>query len=108
MKKLEKYTDTKTYMFPTGALATPAAVKQQFPAVDVFTHVIETDEAGEVLFAVMNLSALRSLHGIESSLTENEAIAALEAIINAVPEEAEPTAEERIAAALEFQNLLSM
>ena len=108
MKILEKYTGEKTYMFPNGAIATPERVLEQFPAALTFVHVVETDEAGEVMWAFDNLSALRSIHNIDKSLSEPEAIEALQEIINYVPEEIiddTPTAEERIAAALEFQNL---
>ena len=108
MKKLEKYTGNKTYMFPNGALATPEKMLEQFPAVLTFAHIIETDEAGEVCFAVENLSAMRSLYEIDASLTEEKAIAAIEQIINAPAPEPEPSAEERIAAALEYQNMASL
>lgn len=109
MKKIEKYTGNKTYMFPNGALATPEVVLKQFPAILTFAHIIETDEAGEVCFAVENLSAIRSFYNIDSSLSEEEVISKIEEIRN-TPEEVsdEPTAEERIASALEYQNLLSM
>ena len=107
MKKLEKYTGDKTYMFPNGAIATPERMLEDFPAVLTFAHIIETDEAGEVCFAVQNLSAMRSLYGVDATLTEAEAIAKIEEIINTEPEY-EPSAEERIASALEYQNLMSM
>ena len=111
MKILEKYTGTKTYMFANGSLATPEALLAQFPAALTFVHVIETDEAGEVCFAVENLSALRSLHGVDAALTEVEAIAALQEIINTPPayEPDEQTiALSSIAAQMEYQNLLTM
>ena len=108
MKVIEKYTGEKTYMFPNGAIATPEVIEQQFPAVTAFTHIIETDEAGEVCFAVQNLSAMRGFYGIDSSLDEEQAIAAIQEIINAPAPEAAPSAEERIAASLEYQNLLSL
>lgn len=107
MKKVEKYTGDKTYMFPNGSIATPERMLEDFPAVLTFAHIIETDEAGEVCFAVQNLSAMRSLYGVDTTLTETEAIAKIEEIINAVPEY-EPSAEERIASALEYQNLMTM
>jgi hypothetical protein len=107
MKKLEKYTGNKTYMYPNGALATPEKMLEEFPAVLTFTHIIETDEAGEVCFAVQNLNAMRGFYKIDSSLTEEEAIAKIEEIINTEPEEV-VSAEERIASALEYQNLVSM
>ena len=108
MKVIEKYTGTKTYMFPNGAIATPEAVLAQFPAILAFAHIIETDEAGEVLFAVQNLAAMKSHYGIDKSLSEAEAITAIQDIINAPPPEPEPSAEERIAAAMEYQNLMSL
>lgn len=108
MIKIEKYTGTKTYMYPNGALATPEVMKQDFSAIEAFTHIIETDEAGQVCFAVQNLAAVRSQLGINPSLTEDEAIVAIEELRNAPVPEAEPSAEERIAAALEYQNLLTM
>lgn len=107
MKKLEKYTGNKTYMFPNGALATPEKMLEQFPAVLTFSHIIETDEAGEVCFAVQNLNAMRGIYNIDTTLTEDEAIAKIEEIINTEPEY-EPSAEERIASALEFQNMASL
>jgi len=87
MKKLEKYTGDKTYMFPNAAIATPTVMLVNFPAVLAFAHVIETDENGEVCFAVMNLSALRSQYEIDPGLNEAAAIAAIEEIINTPPPE---------------------
>ena len=107
MIKIEKYLGAKTYMFPNGALATPEKVLAQFPACLAFAHIIETDENGEVMYAMQNLSAIRSQMGIDSALTELEAIAAIETARNTPPVE-EPSTEERIAAALEYQNLMSM
>ena len=108
MKVIEKYTGTKTYMFPNGEIATPKIIEQNYPAITTFTHIIETDEMGEVCFAVQNLSAMRGFYGIDSSLTEEEAIAAIQEIVNAPQPQPEPSAEERIAAALEYQNLVNM
>lgn len=108
MVKIEKYTGEKTYMYPNGAIATPEKLKADFPAVEVFAHIIETDEAGQVCFAVQNLAAVRSQMGIDSSLSEDEAIAKIEELRNAPVPEPAPTAEERIAAALEYQNLANM
>ena len=109
MKIIEKYTGEKTYMFPNGALATPEVMVEQFPAVLTFAHIIETDEAGEVAFAVQNLNAMRSFYGVDSSLTEAEAIAAIQEIVNSEPEvDDTPTPDERIAAALEYQVMASL
>lgn len=109
MKIVEKYTGEKIYMFPNGAIATKEAVLEQFPAALTFVHIVETDENGEVMWAFENLSAMRTIHGIEAGLSEEEAIAQIQEIINTpAPVNNEPSAEERIAAALEFQALASM
>ena len=109
MKKIELYTGDKIYMFPNGDIATKERMLQQFPAVLTFDHIIETDEAGEVAFAVQNLSAMCSLYQIDTSLSVEEKIAKIEEIINAEPEEdASASAEERIAAALEAQVMMSL
>jgi hypothetical protein len=105
MIKLEKFDGTKTYMYPNGAIATPDIIRRDFMAVDVFTHVIEVN--GNVCQAVMELEALRNSNNIDESLSEDNAILAIQTIIN-TPQvvSTEPTAEERIASALEYQNLL--
>ena len=106
MLKLEKFDGTKTYMFPSGEIATPERIKADFPAVEVFPHVLEIN--GNVCQAVMELGALRGIHNIDEALSEDEAIAAIEEIVNTPAPEPAPSAEERIAAAMEFQNLLNM
>ena len=108
MIKIEKYDGLKTYMFPNGELATPERVKKDYPAVDTFTHIVETDEASQVMFAIQNLAAIKSQMGIDMSLSDEEAISRIEEIRNTPPPEPEVSAEERIAAALEFQNVLNM
>ena len=107
-KKVEKYTGDKTYMFPNGAIATKEAVLKQFPAALTFVHFVETDENGEIMWAFQNLSAMRTMYEIDSSLSEDEALAKIQEIINTPPPEPESSAEERIAAAMEFQNLMSI
>ena len=102
MKKLEIYNGTKTYMFPTGKIASPEVMIDSYPAVQVFTHVIETDEAGQVCYAIIPFETLKARYGIDKTLSDDEAIAKIEEIIN-TPEEVsdEPTTEERTAQALE-------
>lgn len=110
MIKLEKYTGEKTYMFPTGALATPEVVYNNYPAAKVFTFVVGTDKNGQVMQSMDNLSVLRDVYDIDAALSEDEAIAAIEEIMNTPEEPVEdvPTAEERIAAALEYQVMSSL
>ena len=97
-------------MFPTGALATPEVVYENYPAAKVFSFVVGTDKNGQVLQSMDNLSVLRDVYGIDPALSEDEAIAAIEAIMNTPEEPVEdvPTAEERIAAALEYQVMSSL
>ena len=104
MLRLEKFDGTKTYMFPNGDIATPEKIRQQFPAVDHFVHVLEIN--GDVCQAVMNLNALRQIHTVDDGLDEAEAIIAIQNEINKPQPEPEPTAEERIAAAMEYDNLM--
>lgn len=109
MQKLEKYTGIKTYMFPTGKIATPEVIAKEYPATAAFPHYIMTDEYGEMSFGILSLSALRGQYNIDSNLSETDAIAEIEQILNTSQEVvAEPSPEERIAAALEFQNLLAL
>ena len=106
MLRMVKFDGETTYMFPNGEVATPDRIRAQFPAVDTFTHVLEIN--GNVCQAVMELGALRGIHNIDESLTEDEAIAKIEEIVNTPAPEPAPSAEERIAASLEFQNLVSL
>lgn len=102
MQYLKIY-DEKTRMFPSGKIATKEVVYANYPAVQVFPHVITTDESDQVIFSINNLSAMRSQYGIDSALTNEEAVSALQEILNNPPEPAPAalTPEERSAAALE-------
>lgn len=106
MIKLVKFDGTKTYQFPGGKVATPEVIRAEYPATNHFVHVLEV--SGEICQAIMNLSALRAMHSIDEALTESEAIIAIEEILNAPQPLPEPTAEERIASALEYKILESL
>lgn len=106
MIKLVKFDNKTTYMFPNGEIATPQKITEQFPAVAQFVHVLEV--SGDVCQAVMNLNALRNIHNINPTLSEVDAILAIEAIMNTPAPPTEPSAEERIASAMEFQNLMML
>ncbi|WFR56376.1 hypothetical protein QA584_22600 [Anaerocolumna sp. AGMB13025] len=110
MKKyVELYDNTKTYIFPNMAVATPDIVGMNYAVVNTGQPVvIETDESRIMLYSIDLLSATKSRLGIELDLSIEDTLATIEDILNAPVPEPEPTAEERIAAALEFQNLLSM
>lgn len=88
---------------------TPEFVIEQNPAVNQFVHIVETDSHGEMMFSLENLSAVRSFYNVSSEYTEEEAIQAIEDIRNASPEiDTTPSAMERIAAQLEYQNLIAL
>ena len=106
MKYIEKYLGDKTYMFPNGAIATPEATLEHFPAALVFAHIVETDESGQVMFAMQNLAAMRTHYSIDQSITEDEAIQAIQTIINIPPPEPEPSANDIIAAQMQFDNIM--
>ena len=106
MQIVEKYNPERTYMYPNGEIATPERVKADYPAVELFTHVITTDESHQIIWSMQNLASMASLKNLSG--TEDELILALQEDINAPQPEPEPSANERIAAALEFQNLQSM
>lgn len=103
MRILEKYTGNKTYMAPSGALMTPERMLESFPAILTFAHVVETDKNGQVCLGINNLSMMRDRYNIDDALTDDEAIAEIQTIINAEPEPEPvvPTTEERTATALE-------
>lgn len=90
MNKYELYDGTKTYIAPNGEIDTKENMLRKFPGILQFKHVVLTDEAGEVSYGVMALSALCSQHGINQSLPVEEKISQLEAIANAP----QPTYEE--------------
>lgn len=106
--KLAIYDGKKTYMYPSGALATPETVQADFPAIRTFPHVVTTDENEEVFFAVENFAAMRSRNKIPAAYSEEEALAALTEIVNAPPAIPEPSAEDvqaSLAALTELQGL---
>jgi len=103
MLKIKKFDPTKTYMFVDGTIADADALRKANPAIDMFPHVLELN--GNVVQAVMSLSALQNIYNIDETLTEDEAISAIGTIIN-TPIEEVISPEERTASAMEFSNLM--
>lgn len=111
MVKAELYDNTKTYIRGDGSLANSAVMLRDHPAVAVTLHVVITDESGICMLAIDPLVRRRSQLGIDSSLSDEEAVLEIERLENEAmnaPHEVFITPEERIAAALEFQNIMSM
>lgn len=109
---LEFYNPTKTYLYPNMEVATPERIQAEYSAVNVAKCIITTDSTGTMFYSVELAFAMAQRLGVEvlKYTTDEELLLVLEDIVNAQPviQEAEPTAEERIAAALEYQNLMSM
>ena len=110
MRKLVLYNHSlgKIYQYPNGAIATPEKIQEDFPAITMFPHYIETDESEQMLMAVQNLSAARTYYDINISLTDVEAVEAIQTILNTPETSTTISAEERIAAALEYQVMSSL
>lgn len=112
MRKLIIYNieDNKTYQYPNGALATPERVLSDYPAIATFKHIIETDESEQMFIGIQNLSMARTMYNIDKELSDEEAVVAIQDIMNTQDETAinTPSAEERIASALEYQVMMSM
>lgn len=112
--KYELYKGNKTYLYPNMEIASPERVLSDYPGILTFKHLIKTNDAGEVLYAVENLNTLRSKNVKFEELSDDEFINKLnekikeQELLSSEPQVEEPTAEERIAAALEFQNLQSL
>lgn len=112
MKKtnLEVYNPEKTYLYPNMQVASPEHIQANYTAVNVTKCVITSDASGEMFYAVEPLNAMAQRLGVDVSEydSDEEVLAAMEEILNAPQPEPEPTAEERIAAAMEYQNMMSL
>ena len=108
MKKLVFFENVGTMMYPNGEIATRERLLQDFPAIGTFKHVIETDDNMQVCFAVENFAAMKSRYEIDSSLSDNAALSALEEIINTPQEVPAYDDQTRIADALEDLVVLNM
>ncbi|MGB8455141.1 MAG: hypothetical protein WCD89_22775 [Anaerocolumna sp.] len=110
-KHLSIYNPEKTYLYPNMKEASPNTVKSEYSSVNFFTCVFETDASETVIYTSPEpMQVIRSRYEIDSSLSDEEAIIAIEVIMN-TPQpviESAPSAEERIAAAMEYKNLLSI
>lgn len=105
---LEFYDKEKTYYYPNNKVATP---QEDFPIVDSgLKVVIETDVNGLYFYtAPVPVNVKANEVGVDvTGLSEEDALQVLMDKLNEPIPEPEPTSEERIAAALEYQNLMSM
>lgn len=110
---LKLYNSNDIYMSPKNEIMDANAVLAHFPAVSHFTFVVQTDQTEQIMFGFYNINVLRSKYNIDVSLDNVEAVEAIENAWNTELEEQEaaartPSAEERTAAALEFQTLMNL
>ncbi len=110
MKKyFELYDNTKTYLSPIGEAFTPEEVSKRYAIVNHgLPVIIETDSSRTVFGGYGLLSQYKNMYNIDDELTDEEALAEIERIANLPAPEPAPSAEERIASALEFQNILAL
>lgn len=90
-----------------GQLATPDEVVLKYPFAQHFPTVLEM--AGPLVAAIDSLPVLASVYNIDDALSDEDKLTE----IKRIREEAatvvlEPTAQERIAASMEFQNMLAL
>ena len=107
MKYLELYDNTKTYISPIGELFTPEEVGRRYALINSgLPIVIETDSSHTIFGGYGLLSQYKDMYNIDDTLSDEEAIVKIQELANAPQPEPEPSAEERIASAMEFQNLM--
>lgn len=112
---LKLYNNNDIYMSPVGTIMTSVEVYRDFPAAAQFDFIVETDAYSEVMIGFYSLNSMKSKYNIDDSLSKEDAVQAIEDAMNAEREAEEQshhqqiiTPEERIAAALEYQVLMSM
>jgi hypothetical protein len=108
---LELFDRTKTYVTPDGNAQTPDALGMMFTIVNVpdIKLVIQTDITATYLYTSPEpLGTMAQRLGLDYTqyATDEELLVAMEDILNVPQAVPEPTAEERIAASLEYQNLM--
>lgn len=105
MVKYEFYDHKRNLTLPNGKQLTPEEAGVQYPLTLRTDCVIDVSMGLDG--GIYILPQLRAMYEIDPNLDDATALAAVNTAVNTV-KETEPTAEERIAAALEFQNLMSM
>jgi hypothetical protein len=97
----------ETIIQPNGAPLDREGMFAEFPFSQVAEVLLEQTPLG-ITYAVNDIDILKSNYGIDPALYGEEAIAAIVAAKEIQNAPAGPSAEERIAAAMEFQNLMNL
>lgn len=114
--KATLYNKTKTYMFPSGKLATPDVVAAEYSATQRFMFVIYTDQDEEVIFQLETLSQACERYSIDAALSVEEKLHYINEKLNEPKtadstisaDEIQATSLASIAASMEYQNLLTL
>ena len=109
-KYFELYNHKKTYYSPIGELFTPEEVGKRYAIVNSGLPVVIETDADHIIFAGYGLlSQYKALYNIDDSLSDEEALNAIIEKANEMEEQTQTfiSPEERIASALEYQNLMS-
>lgn len=90
--------ETRTFLFPNGDIASPAIMKEKYPAITIgIPQLIEA--VGATIMAVQDFAAMREIYEIDPALDEAAALAAISEKVNAPQPEPEASPEEITAAA---------
>ena len=111
MTKLRLWDKETPLIYANGVKAEPEQVNKDYPftqyAPTVLT-VMQTTPEGIMIGGIDNLYLLRNNCDIDTSLSDEEIVWEIEQIRNQPVEEPDATPEERIAAMLEFQVMMSL
>ncbi len=91
---------------PDGKTYSKEEIEAKYPIQADGVTVLEWVSTN-IVGGIDNLETLKNVFSIDSALSDEAALAAI-IEVKTNPLEADPTAEERIAAALEYQNLTSL
>lgn len=110
MIQLKIWDKATPLIYPNGTRSEASQVFKDYPITQYATTVLGvTAEVPDGIMAgsIDSLEMLRNIHNIDPSLSDDQAVQAIQDIQNTPPPVPASTPEDRIAAALEFQNLMA-
>lgn len=105
---LKIWNKTETIYLADGTPCTPEDVMTKWPFSRHFDTLLEMN--GPLVVGIDCLPMIADMCGVDAELPAEEQLAAIQAIMEAQrqPAESVPSPEERMAAALEFQNMVAL
>lgn len=100
----EIYNSEKSYTTKDGQIYTPEEFKRDYPAVNIEKMVVEV--MGTVIISVFSFSYLKGINGVKADIPDEQALNLISQAEDIKKTESSPM--ERIAAALEFLEILNM